>query len=48
MDGIAYGFDDIDRAKKTRSNMIEQVQKSEEINILSMQNFIKTIKIMGF
>lgn len=42
IDGIAYGYDDINRARETRPAMIKRVLQSEKMNIESMHNFINT------
>ena len=38
--GVAYGFEDIQRARNTRHLMIEKIFQSENMNIKSMNNFI--------
>jgi hypothetical protein len=42
LDGIAYGYEDIERARHTRPAMIAQVIQGESINFQAMSNFLAT------
>lgn len=42
IDGIAYGYEDIPRARESRSNMMNRVLESEKLNLISMNNFINS------
>jgi hypothetical protein len=40
--GVAYGLDDLDRANETRGELISDLEKLEEQNIVNVKKFIKT------
>jgi hypothetical protein len=42
IDGIAYGYEDIERARQTRPAMIARVQQGQMTNLQEMNNFLKT------
>lgn len=44
LDGIAYGYEDIERARQTRPAMIARLQQAEVINLDEMNNFLNTCK----
>jgi hypothetical protein len=42
LDGIAYGYEDIERSRKTRHAMIARVHRGQAINVEAMNNFLAT------
>lgn len=42
LDGIAYGYEDIERARVTRPAMIARVHRGQAINLQAMNNFLAT------
>jgi len=42
--GIAYGIDDLDRAKKTRWKLRHHLIEKESVNLSTVKNFIKLTK----
>jgi hypothetical protein len=42
LDGIAYGYEDIERARKTRHAMIARVHQVQAINLQAMNTFLAT------
>jgi hypothetical protein len=45
LDGIAYGYEDIERARQTRPAMAARVQEGQALNVKAMNNFLATCKI---
>ncbi len=41
-DGIAYGYEDIERARKTRPAMIATINEGQALNLQAMNNFLTT------
>jgi hypothetical protein len=46
LDGIAYGFDDLDRARNTRSKMINRINAGNESNLVAMEKFLRACELM--
>jgi len=44
LDGIAYGFDDIERARKSRPLMVARIHHEHITNLKAMENFLVTCK----
>lgn len=44
LDGIAYGFDDIERARKTRPMMIARIRQEHFANLKAMESFLITCR----
>jgi hypothetical protein len=42
LDGIAYGYEDIERARQTRPAMIARVHQGQAINLQAMNTFLAT------
>lgn len=40
--GLAYGYEDIQRARETRPALVERLKQGELLNLAAMNNFIKT------
>jgi len=44
LDGVAYGFDDIERAKKTRASMVARILREYSFNLQAMENFLASCR----
>jgi hypothetical protein len=47
LDGIAYGFEDIERARRTRGKMIARIEAGNSENMLAVEKFVRACRLLN-